>query len=140
MSSDRSIRWRGAARSSPRCCFHTSLPPPTRTRTHTPHPEHSLQASAMSPPFVRLCVTGQRALLHRTLSCCGACMLTRTPPLFSARTSSTSLGLWTLQLCSVSEPVWPSGKASGWLAEGPRFNSASALLSLERGRGLWTVL
>ena len=28
----------------------------------------------------------------------------------------------------VSEPVWPSGKALGWEAEGPRFESASALL------------
>ena len=25
------------------------------------------------------------------------------------------------------EPVWPSGKALGWLAAGPRFESASAL-------------
>ena len=29
-----------------------------------------------------------------------------------------------------SEPVWPSGKALGWYVEGPRFNTASALLSL----------
>ena len=28
-----------------------------------------------------------------------------------------------------SEPLWPSGKALGWSAEGPRFESASALLS-----------
>ena len=31
---------------------------------------------------------------------------------------------------SGTEPVWPSGKALGWYeAEGPRFESASALLS-----------
>ena len=30
------------------------------------------------------------------------------------------------------EPVWPSGKALGWEAEGPRFESASALLSLQK--------
>ena len=39
-----------------------------------------------------------------------------------------------------SEPVWPSGKALGWLAEGPRFESASALLSHLKGCGLWTVV
>ena len=39
-----------------------------------------------------------------------------------------------------SEPVWRSGKALGWLAEGPRFESASALLSLLKGCGLWTVM
>ena len=36
----------------------------------------------------------------------------------------------------LSEPVWPSGKALGWYAEGPRFESASALLSLQN---LWSV-
>ena len=35
-----------------------------------------------------------------------------------------------------SEPVWPSGKALGWLTEGPRFDTASALLSLQKGCGL----
>ena len=35
------------------------------------------------------------------------------------------------------EPVWPSGKAK---AEGPRFDTASAVLSLQKGCGLWTVL
>ena len=30
------------------------------------------------------------------------------------------------------EPVWPSGKALGWKAEGPRFESAPALLSLQK--------
>ena len=30
-----------------------------------------------------------------------------------------------------SEPVWPSGKALGWEAEGPRLDSASTLLSLQ---------
>ena len=34
------------------------------------------------------------------------------------------------------EPVWPSGKALGWLAEGPRFESTSALLSFPK---LWSV-
>ena len=33
-------------------------------------------------------------------------------------------------------PVWPSGKALGWYAEGPRFEPASALLSLQK---LWSV-
>ena len=31
-----------------------------------------------------------------------------------------------------SEPVWPSGKALGWKAVGPRFESASARLSLSK--------
>ena len=34
------------------------------------------------------------------------------------------------------EPVWPSGKALGWSAKGPRVESASALLSLQK---LWSV-
>ena len=34
------------------------------------------------------------------------------------------------------EPAWPSGKAFGWWAEGPRFDSTSALLSLQK---LWSV-
>ena len=37
------------------------------------------------------------------------------------------------------EPVWPSGKALGWYAEGPRFDTASALFSLQKGCGLWTL-
>ena len=37
------------------------------------------------------------------------------------------------------EPVWPSGKALGWEAKGPRFDTASALLSLQKGCGLWTL-
>ena len=37
-----------------------------------------------------------------------------------------------------TEPVWPSGQALGWYAEGPRFDSASALSSLQKGCGLWT--
>ena len=37
------------------------------------------------------------------------------------------------------EPVWPSGKALGWKPEGPRFDTASALLSLQKGCGLWTL-
>ena len=40
--------------------------------------------------------------------------------------------------CDRREPVWPSGKALGWSAEGPRFDSASALLPLQKGCGLWT--
>ena len=36
--------------------------------------------------------------------------------------------------------VWPSGKALGWWADGPRLDSAVALLSiLEKGCGLWTL-
>ena len=38
------------------------------------------------------------------------------------------------------EPVWPSGKALGWQAEGPRFESASALLSLQKLGSVDTVL
>ena len=34
------------------------------------------------------------------------------------------------------EPVWPSGKALGWYAEGYRFESTSAVLSLQK---LWPV-
>ena len=37
-----------------------------------------------------------------------------------------------------SEPVWSSGKALGWEVEGPRFDSASALPSLQKGCHLWT--
>ena len=33
----------------------------------------------------------------------------------------------------MGEPVWPSGKALG-----PRLDTASALLSLHKGCGLWT--
>ena len=36
----------------------------------------------------------------------------------------------------VREPVWPSGKAVGWEAEGPQFEFASAVLSLQH---LWSV-
>ena len=39
-------------------------------------------------------------------------------------------------LSCVREPVWPCGKAVGWEAERPRFDSASALLSLQK---LWFV-
>ena len=38
-----------------------------------------------------------------------------------------------------SEPVWPSDKALGWKEEGPRFDTASALLSPQNGFGLWTL-
>ena len=39
-----------------------------------------------------------------------------------------------------NEPVWPSGKALlGWQVEGPRFDTASALLSLQKACGLWTL-
>ena len=34
-------------------------------------------------------------------------------------------------------PVWPSGKALGWQAEVPRFDTASALFSLRKR--LWFV-
>ena len=40
----------------------------------------------------------------------------------------------------MGEPVWPSGKALGWEVEGPRFSIALALLSLQKGCGLWTLL
>ena len=32
----------------------------------------------------------------------------------------------------LSKPVWPRGRAVGWQAEGPRFESALALLSLQK--------
>ena len=35
-----------------------------------------------------------------------------------------------------SEPAWPSSKALGWQPEGPRFESASALLFRQK---LWPV-
>ena len=35
------------------------------------------------------------------------------------------------------EPVWPSGKALGWLAEGSRLDSAP--FSSKRSRRLWTL-
>ena len=38
-----------------------------------------------------------------------------------------------LHLC---EPVWPSGMALDWKVERPQFESASALLSLQK---LWSV-
>ena len=37
------------------------------------------------------------------------------------------------------EPVCPDGKASGWQVEGPRFESASALFSLQKYFDLWTL-
>ena len=40
----------------------------------------------------------------------------------------------------VRELVWPSGKALGWLAEGPRFESASAVFSLQKLWRMDTVL
>ena len=43
----------------------------------------------------------------------------------------------TVIIYSSCEPVWPSGKALDWEAEGPRFDSASAVLSLQKGCGLW---
>ena len=37
-------------------------------------------------------------------------------------------------VCELSEPVWPSGKALGWLASGgaSRFESASAVISRQK--------
>ena len=51
---------------------------------------------------------------------------------------STYFNTYKVQLCSPDrrEPVWPSGKALDWQAEGPRFESASALLHLQK---LWSV-
>ena len=40
---------------------------------------------------------------------------------------------------TVREPVWPSGKALGWEAEGHRLDSASVLPSLQKDCGLWTL-
>ena len=40
-----------------------------------------------------------------------------------------------LEKLNTCEPVWPSGKV-GTEAEGPRFDAASALLSLQK---LWSV-
>ena len=37
------------------------------------------------------------------------------------------------------ELLWPSSKALGWITEGPRLNSALALLSLQKGCGVWTL-
>ena len=37
-----------------------------------------------------------------------------------------------------SEPVWPSGKALGWKAEGPRFDPLR-LSCLYKNGGLWTL-
>ena len=48
--------------------------------------------------------------------------------LFEGHPVSLSLSL---SLSLSSEPVWLSGKALGWEAEGPRFESASAFLSLQ---------
>ena len=39
---------------------------------------------------------------------------------------------------SRSEPVWPSGKALGWSAEGPRFSPLRLSFLLKIG-GLWTL-
>ena len=38
----------------------------------------------------------------------------------------------------LSEPVWPSGKALGWYAEGPRFDPLR-LSFLFKNCGLWTL-
>ena len=42
-------------------------------------------------------------------------------------------------IASICEPVWPSGKVIGWKTEGPRFQSASALISLISLHKLWSV-
>ena len=47
--------------------------------------------------------------------------------------NSSLLGCNLYYLC---KPFWPSGKELGWQAEGPRFESASALLSLQQ---LWSA-
>ena len=47
--------------------------------------------------------------------------------------------LYAKEFSKEGEPVWPSGKALGWEAEGPRFDTASVLLSLQKGCGLWTL-
>ena len=39
---------------------------------------------------------------------------------------------WPSYHLRLSQPVWPSGKALGWQAEGPRFVSASDLFSLQK--------
>ena len=44
------------------------------------------------------------------------------------------------QQATFREPVWPSGKAVGWQAEGPRFDTASVLLSLQKLRSVDTDL
>jgi len=44
-----------------------------------------------------------------------------------------------LKAVTPCEPVWLGGKALGWQAEGPRLDSASAVLSLQEGCGLWTL-
>ena len=69
-----------------------------------------------------------------TISSAGSTIVSlRYMPLFSAgRTLSNTFA-------TSCEPVWPSDKALGWWAEGPRFESASALLSLQKGFGLWTL-
>ena len=52
--------------------------------------------------------------------------------------SNVLVGVWcTAQL--VRQPAWPSGKALGWSAKGLRFEFVSALLSLQKGCGLWTL-
>ena len=38
------------------------------------------------------------------------------------------------------ELAWPSGEASGWGTEGPRFNSASVLFSFEMLRSVYIVM
>ena len=38
------------------------------------------------------------------------------------------------------EPVWPRGKVLGWQAEGPQFESTSAVLSLQKWWSVDTVL
>ena len=42
-------------------------------------------------------------------------------------------------ICLTSTPVWPSGKTLDWQAEGPRLDTDSALFSLQKGCGLWTL-
>ena len=55
---------------------------------------------------------------------------------FKKNQGHTRYKIKSLILTSCSEPVWPSGKALGWKVEGPQFESASALLSLQK---LWSV-
>ena len=47
---------------------------------------------------------------------------------------------WCTYLCVNCEPVWPSDKALGWYTEGPQFESALALLSLQKLCSVDTVL
>ena len=51
---------------------------------------------------------------------------------FNQTLTRDSFGSSVFGRSSTCKPAWPSGKTFGWEAQGPRFDSVSALLSLQK--------